>query len=53
MVCAQIERERERALTKNKWGKPKRESTKRTRGANLGVIEVQSRAHVKIMCAHK
>ena len=28
MVCAQIERERERAHTKNKRGKPKREHTK-------------------------
>ena len=39
--------------TKNKRGKPKRDRTQRTRGANLGVVEVQSRAHVKIWCAHK
>jgi hypothetical protein len=34
--------------TKNKRGKPKRERTQKTRAENLGVVEVQSRAHVKI-----
>ena len=44
---------KKREHIKNKRGKPKRESTQRTRGANLGVVEVQRRAHVKIWCAHK
>ena len=63
MVCAQIEIERahkeeqeeqtkKREHTTNKRGKPKRERTQRIRGANLGVVEVQSRAHEKIWCAH-
>ena len=46
-------RTKKREYTKNKSAKPKRESTQRTRGANLGVVEVQSRAPVKIWCAHK
>ena len=41
---------KKREHTMNKRGKPKRERTQRTRGANLGVVEVQSRDHV---CAHK
>ena len=64
--CAHKEKERERAHTKNKRGKQKekahkeqerqtkkREHSKNKRGANLGVVEVKSRAHVKIWCAHK
>ena len=61
MACAQKERghkeqegkTKKRGHIKNKRGKPKRESTQRTRGENLGVVEVQSRAHEKIWCAHK
>ena len=41
MVCAQIERER--AHTKNKRGKPKRESTQRTRWENKK--DQKERAH--------
>jgi len=44
---------KKREHTKNKRGKPKRERKQKTRGANLGVVVVQRRAHVKIWCAHK
>ena len=43
---------KKREHTKNKRGKPQKREDTTTGGANLGVVEVQSRAHVKILCAH-
>ena len=47
---------KKREHTKNKRGNVQanqKEKGLRTRGTNLGVVEVQSRAHEKIWCAHK